>query len=240
MLVNVRTISIDQRRERREITARMKTRLAGDFDARTPEEWHVGDKGHVKAELARDIGLPLKPVGLLLEVRRQGGKFVARHPLPRAVDRFIDDDGIDLRQRGESGSPYGLSMVAPEIVHEADEVAIGNSGDVSTRVPCIDAADPVPVDDRDAFSRTLQQVCRGQAGDAAADDRHVDAQIAFECCKPGHVRRVVPVRLDVELSRRMFCHAELPCKFFVQAAAEMRGRLPMGQGSNQLATRSNG
>lgn len=130
-------------------------------------------------------------------------------------------------------------MVAPEIVHESGEVAIGNSADVSTRVPCIDAADPVPVNYRDAISRTLQQVGRGQAGDAAADDRHVDAQIAFECWKPGHVRPVMPVRLDVELSRRMCCHAELPCKSFVHAA-EMRGRLPMGEGSNQLASRSNG
>src|SRR6187401_2693835 len=110
MLVNVRTIAVDERRQRRKVLARMEARLSGDFNAGTVEPWNRVDKSDVEAELAREHRFLSKPLGFFLRISVQGRELVARHPRPMTVDRLVLDDGIDLGNRGETRIPDGLRV----------------------------------------------------------------------------------------------------------------------------------
>src|SRR6187200_2426915 len=124
MLVNVRTVAIDQRRERRKIFPRMEACLSGKLNPWAVEEWSRTDKGGLEAERGRQRRFLPKPIRLTLGIAVQCRELVARNPRPVAIDRFPVDDRVDLGNRCETGVPDGLRMIASEIVNKAGEIAI--------------------------------------------------------------------------------------------------------------------
>ena len=122
VLVDVAAARGDRPREAREILARMKSRLIrrnGCQARRTPARRST-NRG-VESQSLASAASSLKRVDLAGGGLAIGRVKIAVHPLERAVDLVLADDGIDLRDRGESRVPDGLRMGPPEPVHEIGE-----------------------------------------------------------------------------------------------------------------------
>ena len=191
----------------------MKPSLASHFHSRPVEERNRVQESDLEAQFFRQRGLLAKPRCLVLDRRSERAEFVSGHPRPITVNRFIRDDRVDFGNRRQPSVPDGLGVIASKILHETSQIAIRDAGDVRRRVARVDTAGPLAIDDRDALAGAFQKISGGQTRDAAADDGNVDRHIAVERAEPRHLRRIVPVGFNVELSRRWLCfHAALPCR----------------------------
>jgi len=96
-------------------------------------------------------------------------------------------------------------VIAAEVLDELAQVGVRHARHMRRGQPGIDAAAAPAIEDRDAVAVALQEVRGRQPGNPGADDRDVDGHVAVEPRVPRHRRRILPVRLRLELCR--FRHA---------------------------------
>src|SRR3954469_18253335 len=115
MLVNVRTVAVDERGQRSQIPAGVEPCLPGNLDAGSIEERNRVEKRYLESEIACDCGFLPQAIRLFLSISVQRCELVPGHPVPVAIDRLVLDDGVDLGDRREARVPRRLSVIASEI-----------------------------------------------------------------------------------------------------------------------------
>src|SRR6201988_3993143 len=130
------------------------------------------------------------------------------NPLEVAINVEPIDELVDLIDRRPSRVPDCLGVIATELRVELSQPRIDNRREVGCRAARVNAADPASLDECDAAASVLQQECRGDASQPAADDDHVDVEGTTEL-SVGWQLDLVPVWLWRRLGYRsaLLCHA---------------------------------
>ena len=175
----------------------MKARLVRKHHARYADERHLVDELGVESERGGERGFVLEDLAVIARLRADRRVHVAANPRVVTVDALVLDDRVDLSQRREPCVPYRLRMIASEAVDEIGEPVVGNHREVRARVTGVDCCTSLALDHRDALAGRGQQICGGEAGDSAADDRDVHLLVAIELSKPGQRYGIEPIRQSV-------------------------------------------
>ena len=199
MLEDVRAVAVDQLGERGEILSRMKLRLPAELDAGRADERDRIEEPRLEAELAGQRGLRFERAGIRRSAR--GDVLVARHPGPLAVDVFRRTIASIWSMAANPASHTARAWSRPKFFTSPERSRSVTQVTCAVVRPRVHAAAAPAVDDGDRQSAALEQVGRGQSGDAGPDHDGVHRQIAVERRKPRHRRRVLPERLRLKLCR---------------------------------------
>jgi hypothetical protein len=104
----------------------------------------------------------------------------ARNAQEVAVDALRGDGHLDQVDRRAPRVPHRRGGISAEVLVEVGEELIRDHRQMRRGVTGVDGRTQAAFDERDAKSGQLQQIGRGDPGDATTDDGHVDRDVAIE------------------------------------------------------------
>jgi hypothetical protein len=194
LLEHEAAVAIDDPCEMRQILARMKLGLPCVRYSRAPGSRDFVEVHRVELELFGQDGFVTQPLPVAVALRIVRLIAIAGHPGPLAGNVLVAHRCVELLNGRKSGIPGGLGMVPAEGADEIGQVQIRDCRQVRSRVHRVDAAHPRPLDDGHRVAGAFQKIGGRQAGDAGADDYHIDVDITVEHRIARHRGRLDPVR----------------------------------------------
>ena len=212
----------DRLRHSGKIAPRVEPGLIKKHHARAANERYVGDELGVETEPFSERCFVLERADRIRRAcvhrpalselalrpaqgeRVEGMVEVAGHPREVAVDRFLADDGVDLRNRCEARIPHSLCVIAADAPDQIRQLHVGDHRQMRRGVAGVDFRASLALEQRHAAAGERQEVRGCEAGNAAADHRDVDRLVAVQLWEPWYLCRFKPIRLRVEIGLHIF------------------------------------
>ena len=175
----------------------MKSRLTGKPDSRRADGRHLGHELGIEPQVRCQLRFLPELLRLLVDRLPIGALRrcvqVAVDPVEAAVDGVLSHGSVDLRDGGEAGVPRCLGVRSTDALDQVRQSHVRDHGQVRGGVAGFGLGAPPALEQRHGFAGRRQEIRRGQAGDAAAYHRGIDADVVVELGKRGRAAGLEPI-----------------------------------------------